>query len=105
MAFDAGVTVRTSSPLAVLAPEILSPSRQVFSSICVILVGVVALRVAVPPVMEREKSLTSRLPLPPFELKTSSVNSTSTVVLSLVIPVIVITGAWSSWESKVKVLM
>ena len=56
-----------------------------------ILVGVVADKVAVPPEMEKTKSLASKAPLPPLVLNTASDMVTAKVVLSAakVTPVIV----------------
>ena len=47
----------------------------------VMVLGVVLVRVAVPPVMEKEKSLTSRAPVPLFELSTASEKVTAKVQL------------------------
>ncbi len=74
-----GTTVRVSAPLGV--PLRFKPKVYTFPEI-EILDGV-AFTVATPPEMDKAKSLTSNAPLPPFVLKTASLNVTAIVLLLL----------------------
>ena len=73
-----GLTVKTSLPLGV--PDKLIPNVYTlpFGDI---LLGVALARVAVPPMIEKEKSLASNAPLPPLVLYTASEKVTAIELL------------------------
>ena len=68
------------------------------------LLGVVLRSIAVPPVMEKEKSLTSRAPVPLFELSTASEKVTAKVLLSEANATDEIIGTIFSFNSTVLLL-
>ena len=72
------MTVKTSLPLGV--PDKLIPNVYTlpFGDI---LLGVALARVAVPPMIEKEKSLASKAPLPPVALYTASEKVTAIELL------------------------
>ena len=59
-----------SKPLAV--PDVLKPSTQILCDVREIDVGVAEPIVAAPPEIEREKSVSCKVPEPPVALNTSS---------------------------------
>ena len=67
------------------------------------LVGAACDRVAVPPLMEKKKSLASTDPLPPLALYTASLKVTAMVVLSNARNTEEIIG--TAWSFKVAVLL
>ena len=92
--------MRTSLPLGV--PDMVNPSVYTLL-LADILVGVALDRVAVPPAMDRAKSLVCNAPLPPVALYTASLMLTAMVALleAMVTPEIV--GA--NWSFRLTVLL
>ena len=97
-AASAKVTVRVSSPLGV--PDRLMPKVYTLPLI-EMLVGVAADKVAVPPEMEKTKSLTSKAPLAPLVLNTASDMVTAKVVLSAAKATPVMVAATLSFKATV----
>ena len=92
---EAGTTVKVSLPSGV--PDRDMPNVYTLP-LMEILEGVALDKVAVPPLMDKVKSVVSNAPLPPLVLYTASLNVASIVVLSDAIVVAVIVGTMKSYS-------